>query len=613
MTTLDDARTAWLDRLDGGTAASSSIVAALPEAWRARSGLSTAAAEWVVLCALAVLDGRVATACGVARGAEDAPWPTISLALAQVPGLTWADVVSTAPARTAGLVEVVDPTQPTTSRVTSPERVWATLVGQRVADPLLAAVAGPSVEPSTRLQPHTPPFEVLQTRDVVWVGSTRDTLLPAVSAFFARAQRPWLRVRADLLPEQIGAIATAVRREQTLEGAVLVVDLLDATDAGRHRAWQLVRQAWGTVVRLERQPVALGERPFVPVAVAPPSLPDRVDAWRAALAPLALPPDQQEAAAWRLGDAFRLSTTARRSVVALSAGAPDPVDAIWRTASAHAVRPPGRLVQVQDEPMVGWDALVVEDSVRAGLQELVDAARNRARVMAAQGMAVGRAGGLTALFSGPSGTGKTLAAEVVAGALGLSLWRIDLSMVVSKYIGETEKHLGAVFDAAEGAGALLLFDEADALFAQRSDVGDARDRYANLEVGFLLQRIEAFGGLAILTTNLEDQLDGAFQRRVFSVVRFGFPSRALRQALWERVFPPAVPTRGLDPARLARVQLSGAGIRSVATRAAFLAAAGTPSTEAPPPVTMSILARAVRIAAEQQGRVLSAREIDGWE
>src|SRR4030095_10947288 len=147
--------------------------------------------------------------------------------------------------------------------------------------------------------------------------------------------------------------------------------------------------------------------------------------------------------------------------------------------------------------------------------------------------------GISALFAGESGTGKTMAAEVLANELHLDLYRIDLASTVSKYIGETEKNLGRVFDAAEDSGAILLFDEADALFGKRSEVRDSHDRYANIEVSYLLQRMEAYRGLAILTTNLKTALDQAFQRRLRFVVQFPFPDERYRAAIWQRVFPPA--------------------------------------------------------------------------
>ncbi len=617
MESLGTARGAWLARLEervpsAAPGAVKALAAGVPSGWRARLGLSEAEAAVITLAALAVVDGEVAVACGQARGRPEEPWPNLSLALRMVPGLTWPMIASSAPLRAAGLVVVTDAAVPMRSRLHCPERVWSALVGARVADPELVRVAGPPPAAQVALDAAAPPLHTLSTHDLVVVGTVRETSLAAAAAFVRARGGALLRVRADLLPAEVSRVTTALRREWVMENAVVVLDLLDADAEGRGRAWRLLRGLWGHVVRLERSPVAMGERPFVPWVVAAPSLHQRVAEWEDVLSIVQLGDADRTRLAWRLADAFRLSASARHTVAAMAARSSDPEAAVWSAAAAHSTRPPGNLVHVHTATTVGWDGLVVEAPVKAALQELVDAARDRARVMSAWGMSVGRAGGLTALFTGPSGTGKTLAAEVVARELGLTLWRIDLSMVVSKYIGETEKHLGKVFDAAEGAGVILLFDEADSLFAQRSDVGDSRDRYANLEVGFLLQRIEAFAGLAILTTNLEDQLDAAFQRRLFSVVRFGFPSRAQRARLWALVFPDDVPTEGLDPDKLAQVNLNGAGIRAVATRAAFACAAQSRAAGHPVPITMQVLADATRSWMQQHRKALSPREVDGW-
>ena len=184
----------------------------------------------------------------------------------------------------------------------------------------------------------------------------------------------------------------------------------------------------------------------------------------------------------------------------------------------------------------------------------------------------GRGLGISALFAGASGTGKTLAAETLANELNLDLYKIDLSMVVSKYIGETEKNLRRIFDGAEKGGAILLFDEADALFGKRSEVKDARDRYANMEVAYLLQRIEAYRGLAILTTNLKASIDQAFLRRIRFVVQFPFPDAAQREMIWRCSFPKQMPFGELNFRTLAKLNLAGGNIRNIALNAAFLAA-----------------------------------------
>jgi SpoVK/Ycf46/Vps4 family AAA+-type ATPase len=214
--------------------------------------------------------------------------------------------------------------------------------------------------------------------------------------------------------------------------------------------------------------------------------------------------------------------------------------------------------------------------------------------------------GISVLLAGPSGTGKTLAAEVLASTLRLDLYRIDLSQVVSKYIGETEKNLSRVFDAAEDGGAVLLFDEADALFGKRSEVSDSHDRYANIEVSYLLQRMESYRGLAILTTNMKSELDDAFLRRIRFVIQVPFPGPAEREAIWRRVFPAATPTEGLDARRLARLSVTGGNIRNIALNAAFLAAAGRT------PVTMRHLLAAARTEYAKLERPLTDTEVAGW-
>ena len=196
------------------------------------------------------------------------------------------------------------------------------------------------------------------------------------------------------------------------------------------------------------------------------------------------------------------------------------------------------------EPIYGWDDIVLPSDVTAQLRELCLRVAERERVMGEWGfdriMSQGK--GVTALFGGPPGTGKTMAAEVIAGDLGVDLYKIDLSSVVSKYIGETEKNLERIFTAAPQANACLLFDEADAIFGKRSEVRDSHDRYANLEISYLLQRMEQYDGLAILTTNRRDYLDEAFTRRLQFIVDFPMPTEAERLRIWHVRMPDEAPS-----------------------------------------------------------------------
>src|SRR5919199_4516922 len=246
---------------------------------------------------------------------------------------------------------------------------------------------------------------------------------------------------------------------------------------------------------------------------------------------------------------------------------------LWDTCRSQA-RPQLNDLAQHIESSATWNDLVLPERERQILRDIAAHLRQRAKVYDAWGFASkgARGLGISALFAGASGTGKTMAAEVLAGELRLDLYRIDLSSVVSKYIGETEKNLRRVFDAAEGGAAILLFDEADALFGKRSEVKDSHDRYANMEVSYLLQRMEAYRGLAILTTNLKDALDTAFLRRLRFIVRFPFPDANQRAEIWQRIFPKDTPTEDLDVKKLAKLSVAGGNIRNIAMNAAFFAA-----------------------------------------
>jgi SpoVK/Ycf46/Vps4 family AAA+-type ATPase len=212
---------------------------------------------------------------------------------------------------------------------------------------------------------------------------------------------------------------------------------------------------------------------------------------------------------------------------------------------------------------------------------------------------------VTILFAGPPGTGKTMAAEIMAGELGLDLFKIDLSGVVSKYIGETEKNLEHIFDEAATSNAILFFDEADSLFGKRSEVKDSHDRYANLEISYLLQRMEAYDGVTILATNLRANLDEAFTRRLQFAIDFPFPEEDDRLRIWNALFPPGVPRdSGLDFARLAsRFKIAGGNIRNVIVNAAYLAA------EDGGQVTMQHLLHGTRRELQKMGRLLNEDDL----
>lgn len=351
---------------------------------------------------------------------------------------------------------------------------------------------------------------------------------------------------------------------------------------------------------------ALEHMPAIAVAVPLPSPAEREAIWSAALGGVAVAP--QVSAAHRLPAARIADGAWIAGAAALAAGraqiAPADVELGARAASASglgdlAIALPGE---------IGWDDLVLPERPLALLRSLAAFLRHRDLVLDEWGFGrrAGRAQGLVAMFAGDSGTGKTLAARVLAAELGLELFRIDLATVVSKWLGETEKNLDRVFAAAQGANAVLFFDEADAVFGRRSDVQDSHDRYANLQTAYLLQAIERHDGPVILATNMRANIDDAFLRRMDAVVEFPFPAAEHRLALWDLLLPPEAP-RG-DDVELEflaeRFELSGGGIRNAALAAAVLAA------QDGVPIGMEQLVRGVAMEYAKLGRLTLAADFE---
>ncbi|MGW1217908.1 ATP-binding protein [Streptomyces californicus] len=321
----------------------------------------------------------------------------------------------------------------------------------------------------------------------------------------------------------------------------------------------------------------------LPAAIAPDHL----------LAPFLLTPEQITGAARSAAQSARL------------AGGELTADHVRQGARAQNAAGLDRLAR-RIEPTVGWDDLVLPPDTRTQLRELTARARHRDRVLGEWGMRPGggRGRGISALFAGDSGTGKTMSAEVIAADLGLDLYTVDLATVIDKYVGETEKNLERIFTEAAGVNGVLLFDEADAIFGKRSDVKDAHDRYANVESAYLLQRMESFDGLAVLATNLRANLDDAFTRRLDLVVDFPVPDPQQRLLLWDRCLGPTLPrSADLDLAFCAEnFELAGGNIRSIAVTSAYLAA------EAGSAVTMETVIHAIQREYQKLGRLTLASE-----
>jgi hypothetical protein len=344
--------------------------------------------------------------------------------------------------------------------------------------------------------------------------------------------------------------------------------------------------------------LALGERTVLLVEAASPSFAERAQAW----ADLTGSTESDDVAA-----KFRLSMTqiveasevARLSATARGVDRPERVDldAGARQASSSRL---GELA-ARLPPGYRWEDLVVPERQRELLQSISAYLRHRDRVLSDWGYekTVARTQGLKVLFAGESGTGKTMGAQVIAAELGLEIFRVDLATTVSKYIGETEKNLDRIFGAAEGSNAILFFDEADALFGKRSEVGDSHDRYANIEVAYLLQKMEGYPGAVILATNFRRNIDDAFVRRLDFVIDFPFPEPEDRRRIWERVLPDEAPkAEDIDLGFLSeRFKLSGGAIRNCSLAAAFQAA------DDDGPISMRHLVRAVAQEYGKQGRL----------
>jgi hypothetical protein len=573
----------------------------------------------LVLCAATELDSAVAALCTSLHGDPSHGYATFSLALGVLPDPHWSAITPAAPLRRWHILEAGAPL--TTAPLRIDERVLHFLAGIDILDERLAAIGEPLAIPRTLLESH----DAAATRiAALWSTSAREgealgaiqlcgpdaAARRAVAATAcAKIGLSALAIPALALPAalaEIDLIARLCERESWLTGCAVFLDAdaLDGADAWRVEiARQFAERARVPLLLSAREPRDFGRAPIAMIDVQRPRATERLGAWREALGASAAEFD---------GDLDRISAQFavapdRMDAIAAALGSEPTPAALWDSCRQVTRRRLDDLAQ-RSESHASWNDLVLPEPQLAILSELISCVRFRARVYDDWGFAAKdwRGLGVTVLFSGVSGTGKTLAAEVIANELRLDLYRIDLSGVVSKYIGETEKNLRRVFDAAEESGAILLFDEADALFGKRSEVKDSHDRYANIEVSYLLQRMEAYRGMAILTTNLRDSLDSAFLRRIRFAVQFPFPGPDERREIWRRIFPSALPTSNLSIEKLARLTVAGGNIRNIALNAAFGAARESSA------VTMTHILAAARGEYLKLEKTLPGSEVEGW-
>lgn len=435
-----------------------------------------------------------------------------------------------------------------------------------------------------------------------------------------------LHLATEVLPpdfDKLNLVQTLWERESLLTGSLLLLDCDHASETSEANSAQyqqgsaisrLMDTCQQAIILLSRDRRSCRQRAVVSFEVTPPTAAEQRQLWMQALAAVQQEDGTIATQVNQLVAHFNLSPLAIQTIATQSfakqtgnVAESSLLERLWQTCLTYA-RPRLEELAQPISTQVSWADLVLPEKEKQTLWTIVAQVQQRAKVYEQWGFAgKGQRGlGISALFAGASGTGKTLAAEVLANELQLNLYRIDLSAVTSKYIGETEKNLRRIFDSAEVGGAILLFDEADALFGKRSEVKDSHDRYANMEVSYLLQRIESYQGLAILTTNLKNSLDQAFLRRLRFVVQFPFPDATQRTAIWQRVFPAQTPTKNLIYPKLAKLNLPGGNIRNIALNAAFLAA------NADSPVQMQHILQAAQSEYIKLEKPLTETEIKGW-
>jgi hypothetical protein len=584
-------------------------------------GLSAFERDVLLLCVGVELDARFVALCAAAQGNPAQTSPTFGLALRALSRPHWSALVPTAPLRHWRLIEVGPGDTLTASPLRVDERVLHHLAGVTYLDSRLRPIVEPVVPPTALPLSYRSLAERVAR---LWSGAASEQpvirlegdaragkRLLAAAGCGALGLRLHVLHAADVPPaaaERETLLRLWEREALFCASALLLESTADEDPAGLRAAGAFAERFGGLLFVTGSVP--LSRRPTASVVVNRPAADEQVALWQRALGSLAGKLNGQLAAVAEQLPLDVDDIQAAGQAVCESATELPPAalgSLLWETCRSRA-RPPLEELAQRLVPSATWDDLVLPEDQTQTLRALAAQVRQRPRVYRDWGFAAGGGGGrgITALFAGPSGTGKTLAAEVLAGELRLDLYRIDLSQVINKYLGETEKQLRRVFDAAEQGGVVLLFDEADALFGKRSEVKDSHDRYANIEVSYLLQRMEAYSGLAILTTNQRSALDPAFLRRLRFVVTFPFPDAVQRARIWQRVIPRLTPTDGLDFDKLALLNVTGGTIRNIALGAAFLAA------DAGEPLQMMHLLQAARSECAKLEKALTASEIGGW-
>jgi SpoVK/Ycf46/Vps4 family AAA+-type ATPase len=556
-----------------------------------RLGMTRFEEQLLLLCCAIELDPGISALCARAQDDATRVYPTFALGFSVFENPEWEALSPERPLRYWRLLEINQPGSQalTTSALRADERIVNFVKGLNHLDdrlapllnPLEVADAAASLSDSQRTevdrilrqlrQPHNATSVIHLTGEDIF---SKQAVAGAVAAQVGLRA---FRISAGQLPAHAGELETLARlwfRESLLLPVALYVDAADfaAADPLSAQVSRFLSKTDGVIFLDAKSSTPGLARSVYSASIEKPSHAEQRKAWEAALG------EKVEGIGATLAEQFHLNLDSIRKISQevlqdASGEAEDLKKKAW-DACVRFSKPAVESLAQSIDPRATWNDIVLPENEMSLLRQIAAQVGHRDTVYQQWGFReqMNRGFGISALFAGESGTGKTMAAEVLANELRLHLCRIDLSAVVSKYIGETEKNLRKLFDSAEDGGAILFFDEADALFGKRSEVKDSHDRYANIEVNYLLQRMESYRGLAILATNMKSALDSAFLRRLRFIVQFAFPAPAQRETIWRKVFPEAAPVEGLDFARLARLPLTGGNIRSIAVNAAFFAA-----------------------------------------
>lgn len=571
-----------------------------------RFGLSDFERDTLLLCIAMELDTHIASLCARAQDNPNQPYPTFALAHALFDNPSWDILSPRRPLRYWRLIDIHQPgAQPlTTSALSADERIVNYVNGLNYLDDRLSSFVAPLDVDTAQFA--LPPSQQAVVEDILraWRHAIKagDSLpliqlagpdaaskhLVAAQAVAGLGQHLLYRLPLEMLPTQaaeLGTLARLWQRESLLLPLALYLDGQEmdgnAPDDGRggviNALNRFLAHSEGLFLLGVRETWPRLSHVHLALDIDKPTPGEQKGAWEEALQGV------EDKITARLASQFNLNLhiihhTARTELDE-EAGERDTLsERLWLACRLISRPRMDNLAQRLDTKATWADLVLPDDQLRL-LHQIADQVGLRHEVYETWGFAerMNRGLGISVLFAGPPGSGKTMTAEVIANDLNLNLYRIDLSAVVNKYIGETEKNLRRLFDAAEDGGAILFFDEADALFGKRSEVKESLDRFANIEIDYLLQRMEAYRGLAILATNMKSALDTAFLRRLRFVVNFPFPGPAERKRIWQQVFPADVPLQALDYDWLARLNLSGGSIHNIALNAAFLAAHDDPA------------------------------------